>query len=103
MTAQRLVLFLEKLGYDGVQYDYMKDSVDAYRSGKIKDFDNRAFVIFRPEQIVRLDKKVDLPNTQSTPQERIELSKIFHRYQQTQNVPVLQFALLLFLFHLSFL
>ena len=83
LTAQRLILFLESLGYDGVQYDYMKDSVDAYRLGKIKDFDNRAFVIFRPEQIVRLDKKIDLPNTQSTAQEKIELEKIFFRYQQS--------------------
>ena len=82
LTAQRLILFLEKLGYDGVQYDYMKDSVDAYRSGEIKDFDNRAFVVFRPEQIVRLDKKVDVPTTQPSQQERIELNKIFYRYQQ---------------------
>jgi hypothetical protein len=83
LTAQRLILFLENLGYDGVQYDYMKNSVDAYRSGKIKDLDNRAFVVFRPEQVVRLDKEVKLPNTQSSPKERIELSKIFYRYQQT--------------------
>ena len=83
LTAQRLILFLESLGYDGVQYDYMKDSVDAYRSGEIKDFDNRAFVIFRPEQIVRLDKKVDVLSTQPSQQERIELNKIFYRYQQT--------------------
>ena len=82
LTAQRLVLFLEKLGYDGIQYDYMKDSVDAYRSGQIKDFDNRAFVIFRPEQVVRLDKRVDVPSTQSTPREKIELGKIFYRYQR---------------------
>ncbi len=82
LTAQRLILFLEKLGYDGVQYDYMKESVDAYRSGKIKDFDNRAFVVFRPEQVVRLDQNVMLTNTQSSPKEKIELSKIFYRYQQ---------------------
>lgn len=82
LTAQRLILFLESLGYDGIQYDYMKDSVDAYRAGKIKDFDNRAFVVFRPEQVVRLDKEVKLPNTQSSPKEKIELSKIFYRYQQ---------------------
>ena len=85
LTAQRLILFLEKSGYDGVQYDYMKESVDAYRSGEIKDFDNRAYVVFRPEQIVRLDKKIDLPNTQSTSQEKIELNKIFYRYQQTHH------------------
>ena len=83
LTAQRLILFLENLGYDGVQYDYMKNSVDAYRSGKIKDLDNRAFVVFRPEQVVRLDKKVKLPNTQLSPKEKIELNKIFYRYQQT--------------------
>ena len=83
LTAQRLILFLESLGYDGVQYDYMKDSVDAYRSGEIKDFYNRAFFIFRPEQIVRLDKKVDVLSTQPSQQERIELNKIFYRYQQT--------------------
>ena len=82
LTAQRFVLFMEKLGYDGIQYDYMKDSVDAYREGKIKDFDNRAYVVFRPEQVVRLDKEVKLPNTQSSPKEKIELSKIFYRYQQ---------------------
>jgi uncharacterized FlgJ-related protein len=61
----------------------MKNSVDAYRSGKIKDLDNRAFVVFRPEQVVRLDKKVKLPNTQLSPKEKIELNKIFYRYQQT--------------------
>ena len=83
LTAQRLILFLEKLGYDAVEYEYMKDSVDAYRAGEIKDFDNRAYVVFRPEQIVRLDKKTDLPNTQSTSQEKIEFNKIFYRYQQT--------------------
>ena len=83
LTAQRLILFLENLGYDGVQYDYMKNSVDAYRSGKIKDLDNRACVVFRPEQVVRLDKKVKLPNTQLNPKEKIELNKIFYRYQQT--------------------
>ena len=78
-----MILFLENLGYDGVQYDYMKNSVDAYRSGKIKDLDNRAFVVFRPEQVVRLDKKVKLPNTQLSPKEKIELNKIFYRCQQT--------------------
>ena len=82
LTAQRLILFLEKLGYDAVEYEYMKDSVDAYRSGEIKDFDNRAFVIFRPEQIMRLDKNVEVPSTQSSKCEKIELSKIFYRYQQ---------------------
>ena len=61
----------------------MKDSVDAYRSGKIKDFDNRAYVIFRPEQIVRLDKSVKVPSTQPSQSEKIELNKIFYRYQQT--------------------
>lgn len=83
LTAQRLILFLEKLGYDGVEYEYMKDSVDAYRSGKIKDFDNRAYVVFRPELIIRLDRRIDPPCTQSSAQEKIELAKIFYRYQQS--------------------
>lgn len=82
LTAQRFVLFMEKLGYDGIQYDYMKNSVDAYRTGEIKDLDNRAFVVFRPEQVVRLDREVKLPNTQLSPKEKIELNKIFYRYQQ---------------------
>ena len=82
LTAQRLILFLEKLGYDAVEYEYMKDSVDAYRSAQIKDFDNRAYVVFRPEQIVRLDKNVKLPITQSSKCEKIALNKIFYRYQQ---------------------
>ncbi len=82
LAAQRFILFLESLGYDGVQYEYMKESVDAYRAGKIKDVDNRAFVTLRPEQVVRLDKKVDIPSTQPTPREKIELSKISYRYHQ---------------------
>lgn len=83
LAAQRFILFLESLGYDGVQYEYMKESVDAYRAGKIKDFDNRAFVTFRPEQVVRLDKKVEVPSTQPTPREKIELNKISYLYHQT--------------------
>lgn len=83
LATQRFILFLESLGYDGVQYDYMKNSVDAYHSGKIKDFDNRAFVVFRPEQVIRLDKEVDLPNTYPSQQERIELNKISYCYHQT--------------------
>ena len=82
LTAQRLILFLEKLGYDGVEYEYMKDSVDAYRSAQITDFDNRAYVVLRPEQIVRLDKKIEVPSTQPSECERIELDKIFYRYQR---------------------
>ena len=82
LAEQRIILFLEKMGYDAVQYDYMKESVDAYRSGQIKDFDNRAYVIFRPEQVVRLDKNVEVPSSQPSSQEKIELSKIFYRYQQ---------------------
>ena len=82
LTAQRLILFLEKLGYDAVEYEYMKESVDAYRSGQIKDFDNRAYVVFRPEQIVRLDKNVRVPSSQPSAREKIELAKIFYRYQQ---------------------
>lgn len=82
LAAQRFILFLESLGYDGIQYEYMKESVDAYREGKIKNVDNRAFVTFRPEQVIRLDKEVELPNTQPSPQERIELNKISYRYHQ---------------------
>lgn len=82
LAAQRVILFLEKMGYDAVQYDYMKESVDAYRTGKIKDFDNRAYVVFRPEQIIRLDKKVEVPSSQPSQREKIELNKIFYRYQQ---------------------
>ena len=83
LSGQRLILFLEKMGYDGVEYEYMKNSVDAYRKGQIKDFDNRVYVVFRPEQIVRLDKDVQVKSTKPSAREKIELNKIYCRYLQT--------------------
>ena len=80
LSMQRFILFLEEKGYDGIQYDYRKEEVYTHHPDYKQDFDNRAYVIFRPEQVIRLDKQVDVPSTQSSKREKIELHKIYHRY-----------------------
>ena len=85
LSVQRFIFFLESMGYDGLVYDYTRDAVDAYRMGKIADFDNRAYVIFHPDQVIRLDKKVDIPVLRPNKQEKIELNKIFYQYQKSHH------------------
>ncbi len=82
LTAQRFIRFLETMGYDGVLYtDYMRAAVDAWKKGQIKDFDQRAYVIFHPDQVIRLDKKIDVPNKRPNHSEKIQLNKIWYQYQ----------------------
>lgn len=83
LAAQRFIFFMEKMGYDGILYDeYMKNSVDAYREGKISTFDGRSYVIFHPDQAIRLDKKIDVPTIRPSTRDTIELDKIFYQYQK---------------------